>query len=731
MCLRPFGLALLACLASVPSLSAQDPESTFHRAYFLERERGQLQEALALYQQVAASPTASAALQGEAKEHAASLTEDLAGQDLAGLMPPEAILFAEVAQPGEALLGLLGQLGLLRQDGPVSSAKQPGAQQGFGLRPELVQALAGIRGLALALTRIPTDGGIPGGVLVLHAGDLEALRGLIEAGVLAQGVPEDPIEGMSAWEIEGRVHVALTRRLVVASSERGEIAGVLRRLAGKGEPSLASHGALQAELARRAGAPFFCALNAVPVRPMLRAMLAAQGAADPRARVLAAALDVESLRAFVARVAVGDDGLALEADLYLEQDHRNLVFNLLRGAPLDPVLLERIPEGAAAFSAGAFNERGPALAPLDQNADGAPVVTALDFGRELFANLAGYALFVVPGGAPIPSAALVLSSNDPARTGAVLGLLLGLGNVFAGGQALEGEAHEIAGAPTRVFRLPPGIPLYLTTHENTLLLSPSEELIEDALDGRSNGNSILHDEAFSHELGQLGKDTTFALCAHLGRTLAVLQPYLGSEQREQLARYAPLLTDTVVALQARHADAQLGLTIAVRGLPHIDGLVGAALERQRSHTAGVAHLESEPTVAHEGLAQRFERLAARSDGGAAARAFARQQLPLIADDARALNNFAWALLTEERFGQRFDDLALEYAKAANDASAKGVWQYVDTLALACFRTGAHKDAVALEEKALSLVEAAADRKDVEASLARYRKAAGALASDPR
>lgn len=730
MKVRPFGLALLACLASVPSLSAQDAESTFHHAYFLEHERKNAQEAVALYQRVAASSTASAGLQDEARQRAAALVEDLASLDFARLMPPDTILYAELAQPGEALLGLLGQLGL------VGSFQDAAAKKGFALRPELVRALTGIRGLALALTRLPTDGGPPGGVLVLHTGELETLRGLLEAGVLAQGVPQDPIEGVPAWKVE-HVHVALTRRMVVASSEREEVAGVLRRLAGREdssareEPSLVSQGALQAELAQRDGAPFFCALNAVPVRARLKALLDEQGASDPQARVLAAALDVESLRSFVARIALGDDGLALEADLYLEQGHRNLAFNLLRGAPLDPVLLERIPEGVAAFAAGAFNERGPALAPLNRNSAGAPVVTALDFGRELFANLAGYALFVLPGGAPIPSAALLLSSNDPARTGAVLGLVLGLGNVLAGGQTLEGEAREIAGAPTRVFRLPPGLPLYLTTHENTLLLSPSEELIEEALAGRSNGNSILHDEAFARELGRLGKDTTFALCAHVGRTLAVAQPYLDSEQREQLARYAPLLTDTVLALQTRHADNQLGLTLALHDLPRIDGLVGAALERQRTRTAGSARLETAPVVAPEGLAQRFERLAARADGGAAARAFARERMPLIADDARALNNFAWALLTEGRFGQRFDDLALEYAKAASDASAQGVWQYLDTLALARFRAGELKDAVALEEKALRLVEAASDRSEVEAALARYRAAEGALASDPR
>jgi len=127
--------------------------------------------------------------------------------------------------------------------------------------------------------------------------------------------------------------------------------------------------------------------------------------------------------------------------------------------------------------------------------------------------------------------------------------------------------------------------------------------------------------------------------------------------------------------------------------------------------------------------KRFERLSGRGDDGKAARAFARGELARIADDPRALNNFAWSLLTEARFGQRFDDLALEYAQAACDASKQVVWQYLDTLALARFRAGQVKEAAVLEEQALRLVEAAADRKDVEANLARYRAALGALASE--
>jgi hypothetical protein len=612
MSVRRLGLALAACLSFlfVPVLSAsvlaqqpskmaqaqqqsqqpqaRDAEATFHRAYFLERERGHLEEALALYEAVAASREASAALQGEARARAAAVREDVATVDLARLMPPETIVYAETSQPGQALTSVLTQLGL------VGSFQEAAAKGGFTLDPGLVQGLLGIRGCAVALTRIPMGGGTPGGVLVVNAGDMRLLRGAIEAGVLSQGTPAEPIEGLPSWTVHGHLHVAVGERVVIASDARAEIAGVVRRMRSQEEPSLASNEGLATELAKRTGSPFYLCVNAQPLRPLLAGLLS-QPQSDPSLRLATAALDPDGLRSFVARLVVGEDGVALEADLYLENDHKNLAFNLLRGAAIDPVLLEQIPEGVAAFATGAFNARGPAIARMEENSGGVPAVSALDFGRELFANLAGFALFVVPGGAPLPSAALVLSSNDPARTQAVLGLVLGLAGAATGG-SLEGEAVEIAGSPARVWRLPPGIPLYLATRENTLILSPSEDLIEEAFEARGNGQSVLNDEAFAAELGRLGKDTTMALCAHLGRTLATAQPFLPSGQRQELARFAPLLERTVVALTMRHSGSQLGLALAMHGLPRIDGLVGQVLRAQRQGGAVAASSGAGPDV---------------------------------------------------------------------------------------------------------------------------------------
>lgn len=585
MSLRRLGLALGASLVFVPVLAAQSAEADFHHAYFLERERGHLEEALTLYREVAESPSAAAGLREEASRRARGVSEDLAAVDLARLMPAEAIAYAELVQPGEALTRVLAQLGL-------GASFEEAARQGtFTVSPELVRGLIGLRAAAVALTRLPEGGGAPGGVFVLHTGEQDALRGLIESFVLVQGIPGASLGATPTWSLTNGIELALTQRLVIVASERSELEGVLARLAGQGGSSLADAPELARALARRKLDPFFACVNAAALRPFLQAKLAN---GDPRLALAARLIDPEHLQCAFARLALGEDGLMLESELQLDGAHQNLVLNFLRPAPLDPVTLELVPRGAAAFLATAFNERGPALAPLHTNSAGVPAVSALDLPRELFANVAGLALYVMPGGGAVPEAALVLSSNDPVRTQAVLGLALGLANQFATGRGLEGEEDEIAGVPTRLYRIPPGIPLYLAATGNQLVLSPSEALVERALTSRASAQSILRDEAFAAELGRLDRDSTLAVCAHLGRLAEVARPYLDEGQRGELARVAPALSGTVLGLRTSHGDARLALALSLTHLPRVDGLIGGLLAARRA--AELALLDAEPAL---------------------------------------------------------------------------------------------------------------------------------------
>lgn len=584
-----FGTALAAGLVLVPSLLAQSAEADFHHAYFLERERGHLEEALALYREVARSTEAGAPLQLESERRARGVEEDLVAVDLARLMPPASLAYVELVQPGAALLRLLEGLGLARN---FDEAVREGR---FAVSPELVRGLLGLRSAAVALTAVPNGGGAPEGVLVLHTGEEDVLRGLLETVVLAQGIPGAALGDVPTWSLAGTAEVALSARLCIVASARSELEAVLARLEGRGGPSLAEAPGLARALAARADGPLFACVQGAALRPLIAAQLANVGTAGPLA---AAALDVEHFEGAAVRLALSEQGLGLDGELFFANDHRSLAFNLLRTAPLDPRTLELVPRGAAAFLATALNERGPALAPLHANSDGVAAVSALDLPRELFANLCGLALYVLPGSGPLPEAALALSSNDPERTAAVLGLGLGLVNQLATGRGLEGQEEELAGVPATLYRLPPGLPLYVARAEHQLLVSPSAELIERALAGQEKGQSILRDEAFASELGRLERDTTFAFSAHLGRLAEVARPYVGDGPRAELERLAPLVAETVVGLRASHGDARLAFSLSVTHLPLVDALVSELLMARR--LAEVAVQEHAALLASQG-----------------------------------------------------------------------------------------------------------------------------------
>lgn len=742
----PFRLRglLLASLALSSSVLAQSPQERYDRAYRLENEDRAYEEALELYREVADSRGAGDELRQRAHARAHAVAEELASADFAQLMPADAFLYVEVNRPGEELASLLDQLGLL---GTWRDAVDRGAES-FAISPDLIHGLLGVRGAAVAVNRVPIGDGPPGGVFVLHVGDMDVVRGMIDTALPAGGQPEEPIEGHPTWSVDGHLLVTLTSRLVVISGDREEIAGVLRRVRGDRRDSLASDERMRTNLGLRRDDLLYACVNAAPLRPLMSAALGQLASGDPGAAAAAAALDVESLEALVLRAGADPDGLSMDVVLRLSEGHRNLAFNLLRAAPLDRASLETVPAGAAGFVSWSTNPRGPRIAELEENADGLPVVTAMDFGRELFANLVGVTLFALPpegaGGSPIPQVAASITVNDPQRSQAVWSLLLGMASVAGGAPASPGgapETTEIAGHTAQRFHVGAGFPLYLVTLGDGLVLSPSRPAIERTLATRSRGRSILDDPGFAPGLAQLDESTTWAAMIHAGRVARIAEPWMPPEAHE-LGSLPELLEHTFVSAVGRHSGTEMGMSIAVRGLPKVGALIGRKMreEKERGRAYAVAYGDdheralraAERLLAEKGadadlLRRKFELLAGRGDDKAA-RDVGRELLASGAD-ARALNNLAWALLTEERYGERFDRLALELSRRSNEMSGHATWQYLDTLALACFKNGQVEKAVELEAKALELVGDDPGRQELESALVRFRAALAEVASE--
>ena len=723
VCLRLVAALSAATLLSFPTFarSSAPPadEKDFYRAYYLEHEAGDAEAAHALYARVAADRSVDAALRAKAERFAAALAEDLAAADLRRLVPRDAILYAELSRPGEQLSLLLDQLGLLGR------VQETG---GFGVSPLLVDSLLGMRGAAVAVTELG-PGGQPGGVLLLHPGDLDVVRGLIETALPAAGQAVEPIGGFGTWSVEGEVFVTLTERLVVASPDRGQIEGVLARVQGRGGPSLADNEALASVLRRNEGLFSFC-LNAEPVLPMIQGMLAQEAANDPELAMMMGFLDIQSLRSVSGHLGVDAEGVDLELALELAEGHRNLAFNLLRMPQVERDTLAGIPAGAAFFVALGLNPEG-GVAPIQRDAAGQPVVSFMDFGRELFGNLVDVTVVGMPPGhsgtSPIPDVAVQLRVNDVERSHALWRFALGTaGGASGGGPA---QAVQLAGHAVERHTLG-GVPVYLAAGQGRVVLSPSKSAMERALEGPA--RSILEDPVYATDIQRVQAGHTVVAMANPGRCIDFAAGLMGRPD-PQMESIGQLLQETVVTIGIEHTDTRLALKARVSNVPDVSGLVAEAIgASQGGRSYDVARLE--PAAAPAALAptnvgagdltalrSEFERLAAQGHHEDAKKPLYKV-VELAKEDSMYLNNLAWVLLTEDEYGGRYLGEATKISERSNELAEYKNWYALDTLALARFLGGQTQEAVRLQRSALNLAGNDPQAGEVRKALERYEAA---------
>lgn len=725
------GLSVALLASPEPARTAPVQESgqeSFYEAYWQERQAHDWEAAAKLYRAAAGDASAPAELRARAAEGLGRCQEELAAADFARLMPPDPWAYFEVSRPGQHAERLLRRLGLLR-DGKLALGE---GERSVQISPELVRGLLGVRGLAVAVTGFNPATQAPNGVAVLHPGDLELVRGLIESALPAAVPAAEPIEGYPTWKIENRVWVALTDRLVVASPTKVEIRKVLRRLKGEGK-SLADNPVLIEAMGDRDQALGTFLVNAKPIVPLLK--LAAMGAPDHARRqiqIAEAALDPEHLSTLAGHLSVRDDGLSMDLCLQLDEGHHNLVFNLLRTPQVPRSTLERIPAGAAAFGAWAFNEYHPGKPVSDEP----EVVTAMDLGRELFGNLASVAVFALPAegqeSGPIPDAAAVLTVNDPAKSTALWSLLLGFSSLASGGGPLEGEPVHLDGAEARSYAFPNGGPtVYAAIGGNEIVLATTENALRRSVAAPAEKDSVFSDPNYARLLQGMGTDANQALFVHAGRVLHMALPYMGAREVAGVEPYQGLLDELVLAFVVSHTRNQLRIEGRLAGLPRVDGLVARALQGELGGGGAFGTLQAAAAPVPAGrvraqgasLEDLFEANARAADAHSLAvaqelgRSFVQQHF----QDAGALNEFAWKLLSEEAFRGRFTELAHTAAVQANELTGFSNWMFLDTLAHAEFARGDAGVACELERQALENVDPArAD--EVKAALERFESA---------
>ncbi len=722
---QPVLVTLLAVVASTGKpVEAEPIDARLYEAFYLEKSQQDWAAAAKLYEAVASDRRADRGARTEAKARLAACREELATADFARLMPPDTLVYIELNQPGKQVLRLLGQLGLLAD---AQRAIAEGGRQ-IAVSPELITEVLGIRGAALAVTGFDPQHGDPNGVIVLHPGDVDIVRGLIETALPVGGTAVEPIGGNPTFKVQGEVFVTLTSRLVIASDERAQIEGVVSRLTGKTKKSLASSAAAAEALANRKDSLVSFFVNVQPLMPMLRAQMASHGDDAKELAMAELLLDLDSLQSLAGGLGVGDDGLFFNIGVGLDEDHHNLVYNLLRTPAINPETLKCVPEGVAAVFVAAVNSADSQY--RSGPAGEANVVTAFDFGRELFANVTSVALFALPpegkqsrNGPPIPDVALAITVNDPDKSEALWTTILGVAGMAAGAPAVEGEPIQLGGATVSRFNLPDGVRVYFTTAGNDLLIAATPSAMERAVLAKRKGRNILGDEGFAAALASLTKSSTKGLFLHAGRCAQIAKRFMPERELREAGPVFELLTETVASLVIDHSKNAFRVSASVNGIPEVGGLISKIVTREiegdhgrARHARATQHEEREATESEtktrldEGapsadlLRKKFMLLAAAGGEREAALKIAKAWYERSSSDATQLNRFAWALLTEDKFDGAFNGIALKFSERSNELTKHKDWRFLDTLAVAKFKTGDAPAAIALELKAIELCD---------------------------
>jgi len=636
-------VCLSIALVSAPGLAwglTEHPQA-FRDAYFLEVHEKDLAGAIAGYERVLAAGDAPAAIVAEAKRRLANCREELRSADLAALMPADAMAYVELKDPGAHLERLVGLLGVHAAGVQAAGADATGVgaagqgasaqtsmAEGYAVPGEpgliiprriiisaaLIEQVKGFRGVAAAVTDINFENEHPEGVLIVHPGEVDALRGAIETAV--QFVrPAEPIRGFRTIEIpdgECRVTVAFTNRLVIAGTQRAAIEGVIGRLVEDGLPSLATTPAFVEQSARRGGALAFAFVNAQEGLKRFQRVANRDPDILQGLAIGQAFFDLAHLNSLAIAVGTAEDGLFAEFVMALAEGQTNIAYNLLRTPPMRGDALKVVPAGAAAAIALGINPDSSAegAARIDQKTQTVQMVTGLDLGREIFANIREIAVFVMApreGDAPrgargIPDVALTTVVGDPAKSEALWNFLLSLPSRVQGDAAPAGVETQVAGVNVRAYPLPNGMQVYFARTGANILIGSSAEVMATSLATVHGGASLADDRAMSPGRERIGPETSIAAIVHAGRVAQLASTFADGEDAAIFGVLAEAAADTVATVTIDESSTRLSVSARLTNLPTVERVLDALAR---------AGMFAEPTV--EGTAGVGEPVASRGE----------------------------------------------------------------------------------------------------------------------
>lgn len=567
----------------VQEAGAQAAENDFHRGYY-RQQQGDFEGALTAYK-AALTDDATPELRRKILRQLDDMSAVVAARDLARLMPADTIAYFELARPADHLERLARLMGLVGHEHTGDRVWLPmddglAIPSDFQLSPLLLSELKKISGVAVAVTDIDVQREEPAGVFIIHAGESDLIRGLIDTGM--QVVPrQQSIGGYQTFCIEDEVWLAKSGALIIGSDQRAHIADVLRRLEG-GEDSLADSPQFQERAEQRENALVFAYVNGPELMRRAGPLMDQEEAA--MARVV---LGLDQLQHITAMIGLNEKGPTAELTCAYTPGHSSLAYGFMRTVPLQDETLRRIPSGAAVVAALGVNPQLGSVATMAHPEH----LSGLDIGRELFANIKDVGLFVLPSLSPhgdeVPDFGIVFATHDAAKSEQLWNQMLSLPAKIHADQGIRSEEKTIAGRKARSYVFDDDDAPELTIvrlDEDAIVMGTEAAVTLAAATAAGKHASLAADEGFAAIAAARDDNTAKAVFAHVGRALQMAAQIEGDDEVEQLAR---VLDNMRVAITSEESPSQLTIRVQASGLPVFEEVIKSVAHVQQ-HEMSVA-----------------------------------------------------------------------------------------------------------------------------------------------
>jgi len=594
----PAVISILVALARIATAeSVANPTADLYKACYLEQNQRDYAAARTIFDHLAADDAAPEPLREEARRHAEHCRDELAADNMASLVPPNVMAYIEVRKPLALAAELAESLGLAGRDIRAALAGRPDTESSLPfnipreitLSPALVDALNSFGGFAVALTDMKSEEH-PEGVAIVHHGNCTLMKGILETAV--QFAPTTKkIAGLPTFKWENKAVGVLTDSLLIVGSNRSLVEGAVARLEGRETDSLASRDDLKEINARRAGAMLFAFADAQSCLKQIKAM---HIKTDHDRREYAEAdafVDFEKLRWACFSFGVHDRRIAAELTVRLADDHRCLVYDLIRMPSMTRRTFGFVPGDAVGFAGIGLNPpTGLAPRNSDEQLRETTRVSGLDILREIFGNMQEATGFALPGGGAtykstrrhgdttinsntnVPDAGLVIASNDVARSAALWDRILAIPARMQN-ESGGAETIDVQGTSARAYHLPEGVKVFMAEADDCLIITTTKNALRRALQAHKNKKTIETDPVMQAALKNAPRDASFILIAHGGRAASMAANQADMPARMPLNIASESLKETVFWVGIGEGPSEFSFRIGLTGLPDLNSVI--------------------------------------------------------------------------------------------------------------------------------------------------------------